>query len=97
MLQHTQAHWTVPQWVFGFIPFHWLTYNRLGTAMLPHFYARRNRFHALLHKAFGWFKAFFWAFTSFAITVTLGLRGDLKPELGILEDQYVGGVRLAVE
>lgn len=60
--------------------------------MLPHFYSRRNRFHAFLHKAFGWLKTFFWAFTAFAITVTLGLKGDLKPEVGILEDQYVGGV-----
>ncbi len=60
--------------------------------MLPHYYSRRNPIHSFFHKVFGWFKSFFWAFTAWAITVTLGLRGDLKPELGILEDQYVGGV-----
>lgn len=56
----------VPYFIFGIVPFHWLTFNRFGAWFLPAFY---NAAPDGLSKPL---KAAWWAFVAFAIKHTLG-------------------------
>ncbi|GLC46080.1 monooxygenase [Pleodorina starrii] len=85
-----QAHWPLPRRLFG-LPFHRLVYTRFAAAMLPMYYTGQG--HAskrLKHGLLSPLKRLFWTSLEGHVARKMRLRGQLRPELGFVQDSFFG-------
>lgn len=91
-----QAHWPVPRYLLGLIPFKWATYSRFGHFFLQaHHDVSENQ--TKIHQAFELVKYVFWRVVELLFCFQFGLKGDLVPEEKVEIDLFGGGQILSYE
>merc|ERR1712203_1081465 len=91
-----EAHWPVPRYLAGLVPFKWGTYSRFGHSTLPAHHAEPSCF-GWLHSTCAPLKWAWWRSVETMFKVQFGLSEEQVPSARLEEDLFTGGQILSYE
>jgi len=83
-----EAHWCVPRKILGLVPFEYATFNRFGAACLLPKWRNATPCEHAVHATH--LLPAFWQLVSQIFKLQFGLKGDLVPEKGFIDDFWCG-------
>merc|ERR1712060_149651 len=91
-----EAHWPVPRYLAGLVPFKWGTYSRFGHSTLPAHHAEPSCF-GWLHSTCAPLKWAWWRSVETMFKLQFGLSQEQVPSSRLEEDLFTGGQILSYE
>jgi cation diffusion facilitator CzcD-associated flavoprotein CzcO len=83
-----ESHWCVPRNILGLVPFEYATFNRFGSACLLPKWPNASPCEHAVHATH--LLPAFWQLVSEIFKFQFGLKGDLVPEKGFIDDFWCG-------